>query len=80
MTIHSSGVRRELEGFKQLTSKLSQKINSVGNIWSDGNYNILHSRISELAKESRHVVDNGDRACVSIDRFFTIAEETVRER
>jgi len=35
MTSDTSGLKREIEGFKQFTSKLSDKINGIGDIWQD---------------------------------------------
>ena len=70
-------LRRELENFKSSSGKISEKINGAGDIWRDSNYASLHTQIGELAKKSRMVIENGDRACSSIDRFFSIAVEEV---
>ena len=77
MTGESSKFRRELEGFKQSTAKLSGQINSVGDIWRDGKYDALKTRIGELAKNSSTVIKSGDEACRAIDKFFTIAAEKI---
>ena len=77
MSGESLALRRELEGFKSSTGKISEKINGVGDIWRDSNYASLQKQISELAKKSRTVIDSGDRVCSSIDKFFSIAAEEV---
>ena len=77
MAGESSALRRELEGFKSSTGKISEKINGVGDIWKDNNYASLQVQIGELAKKVKIVIENGDRACSSIDRFFSIVEEDV---
>jgi len=70
-------LRKELDGFKFSTGKISEKINGVSDIWRDNNYASLQTQIGELAKKSKTVIEYGDRACLSIDRFFTIAAEEV---
>ena len=72
-----SMLQRELEGFKLSTGKISEKINGVGDIWKDRNYASLQTQIGELAKKSRTVIENGERACSSIDKFFAIAAEKI---
>ena len=74
---HASALKRELEGFKLSTGKISEKINSVGSFWSDGNYASLQARIGELAKMSKIVIESGEKACSSIDKFFAIVAEEV---
>ena len=71
----SSALRRELEGFKLSTEKISGRLKAVGDIWSDGNYKSLQTQISDLAKNSKMVLVNGDNACSGIDKFFSIAAE-----
>ena len=78
MTSDTSGLKREIESFKQFTSKLSDKINSVGDIWQDANFASLQTQIGELAKASRSVVENGDMVCKNAERFFTVAKEDVK--
>ena len=77
MAGESAALRKELERFKIATGKLSQKINGVGEIWRDGNYASLQTQIGELAKNSKTVIENGNNACSSIDKFFSIAAEKV---
>lgn len=77
MAGESSKLRRDLEGFKQSTAQLSGKINGVGDIWRDGNYASLHAQIGELAKNSRTVIESGEKICYSVDKFFAIAAEKV---
>ena len=77
MAGESSNLRRELEGFKQSTARLSGKINGVSDIWKDSNYAALQTQIGELAKSTRTVIDSGEKLCVCIDKFFTIAAEKV---
>ena len=72
-----SMLQRELKDFKLSTGKISEKINGVGDIWKDSNYASLQTQIGELAKKSRTVIENGERACSSIDKFFAIAAEKV---
>ena len=60
------------------TRKISEKINSVGDLWRDSNYASLQKQIGELAQNSKTVIEGGDRACSSIDKFFQIAEEDVK--
>ena len=73
----SSGLRREIEGFKLSTGKISEKLNNVSDIWKDSNYSSLQTQIGELAKNSKTVIENGERACSSIDKFYAIAAEEV---
>ena len=77
MTGDSTALRRELEGFKLSTGKISERINGVGDIWRDSNYASLQVQVSELAKKSKTVIENGDRVCSSADKFFSIAAEEV---
>ena len=78
MTSDTSGLKREIESFKQSTSRLSDKINSVGEIWQDANFASLQAQISELAKASRSVVEIGDTVSKNAERFFAITKESVR--
>jgi len=78
MTDSSSSLRRELEGFKASTRKISERINGVGDIWNDSRYSSLQTQIGELAKKSKTVIEGGERACSSIDRFFTIVGESIQ--
>ena len=41
---HASAMKKELEGFKLSTEKISGKINAVGDIWRDGNYISLQAQ------------------------------------
>jgi len=77
MAGESLKIRKELETFKQSTAKLSNKINSVGELWRDEGYVSLQAQMSELAKKSRTVIEHGERACSSTEKFFTIAAEEV---
>ena len=77
MNEKSLKLRKELESFKQSTGKLSSKINEVNDVWNDDNYAMLQTRIIELSKQTKTVIVNGDRACVDIDKFFSIADEPV---
>ena len=74
---NSFTLKKELESFKLSTGKISEKINGVGDIWRDNNYVLLQTQIAELAKKSKMVIESGERACSSIDRFFAIAAEKV---
>ena len=74
---NASALKKELESFKLSTGKISEKINSVWSIWSDSNYASLQARIGELAKMSKIVIESGEKACSSIDKFFAIAAEEV---
>ena len=78
MTSNSSILRKEIESFKISTGKISEKLNSVGDMWTDQNYASLSKQIQELAKQSKIVIESGDKACMSIDKFFNIAGEAVR--
>jgi len=77
MSEKSSALKKELEGFKMSTGKISEKINSVSDIWKDSNYASLQSQIGELAKKVKVVIENGDKVCSSIDKFFSIVAEDV---
>jgi len=77
MAGESSALRREIENFKLSTGKISEKINGAGDIWRDSNYASLQAQIGELAKKSRTVIENSDKACSSIEKFFSIAAEEV---
>jgi len=78
MTSNSSGLKQEIESFKQFTCKLSDKINSVDDLWRDNNYTSLQSQIGELAKVSRTVIENGEKACSATNGFFAVSNEDVR--
>ena len=77
MVRESSALRKELDGFKFSTGKISEKIDGVGDIWRDSNYASLQVQIGDLAKKSKAVIENGDRVCSSVDKFFSIAAEEV---
>ena len=77
VNINASGLKKELDGFKLSTGKISEKINGVSGIWKDSNYASLQTQIGELAKKSKLVIESGERACGSIDKFFAIATENV---
>ena len=74
---HDSAIKKELEGFKLSTEKISEKINAVGDIWKDGNYISLQAQIGELAKTSKNVIESGERVCFNIDKHFAIAAEEI---
>ena len=74
---NASELKKEVESFKVSTKKISEKINGVGDIWRDNNYTSLQTQMGELAKTSRIVIENGERVCSSIDKFFNIAAEEV---
>ena len=73
----SSVLKKELEGFKLSTRKISEKINGVSGIWNDSNYASLQTQIGELAKKSKVVIESGERVCSCIDKFFAVATENV---
>ena len=77
MSNSSHALKGELEGFRYSTGRVSDRINGVGEIWQDSNYVSLQTQIGELARNSKTVIESGDRACRSIDRFFVIAAEEV---
>jgi len=77
MADDSLKMRKEIEAFKQSTAKLSDKINAAGDLWRDSSYSTLKVQIGELAKNSRTVVEGGERVSSSTDRFFAIAAEDV---
>ncbi len=77
MAGESLQLRKEIERFKLSTMKISEKINSVSDIWRDNNYASLQAQIGELAKNSKTVVESGEKTCSSIDKFFEIAAEKV---
>jgi len=66
-----------MDSFRLSAKKIGEKINNVGDIWSDSSYVALQKSMGELAKSSKLVIENGDRACTSIDKFFTIASEKI---
>ena len=73
----SVNLKRNIENFKTASIKIGDKINRAGDIWKDSNYVSLHRKIDELAKDSRSVIENGEKTCMSIDKFFTIANEKI---
>ena len=73
----STNLRRNIESFKAASMKIGDKINGVGDIWRDSNYAALQKQMGELAKASKSVIENGEKTCVCIDKFFTIANEKV---
>ncbi|MDR0219945.1 MAG: hypothetical protein LBI54_00890 [Lachnospiraceae bacterium] len=77
MTGESAKIRKEIESFKLSTGKISEKINGVSDIWRDSNYASLQAQVGELAKKAKTVIENGERACLSIDQFFAIVAEEV---
>ena len=78
MIANSSVIKREIESFKASTAKISEKLNNVGDMWTDQNYASLSKQVQELAKQSKIVIESGERACTNIDKFFSIAGEDVR--
>jgi len=74
---NASGLRKEIDGFRLATGKISEKINGVSDIWRDSNYASLQTQIGELAKKSKTIIESGERACTSIDKFFAVAVEDV---
>jgi hypothetical protein len=70
-----SNMKKETEGFKLSVRKISDKLKSVGNIWSDSNYEALSGQIKDLAKTSRETIENGEQTCSHVKRFNDIAAE-----
>ena len=70
-------LKKELEDFKVSTGKISDRINGVGDIWRDNHHSLLQERISDLAKASRAVIENGEKTCVCVDHFFNIVAEEI---
>jgi hypothetical protein len=66
-----------MDSFRLSAKKVGERINNVGDIWSDNSFVSLQKSMSELAKSSKLVIENGDRACASVDKFFTIASEKI---
>jgi len=73
----SANLKRNIEGFQQNTRKMGDRINNASDIWKDSNYSSLQKQMGELAKASKSVIENGERACASIDKFFNIASERI---
>jgi len=73
----SANLKRHIDGFRLSAVLVGDKINNVGDVWKDNNYAALQKQIGELAKASKSVIENGERACVSIDKFFAIANEKI---
>ena len=48
MANNSSALKKEIESFKLSTMKISDKINSVSNIWNDNNFSSLQTQMSEF--------------------------------
>ena len=75
--MQSSALRRELDGFELSTRKVVEKFSGVSDSWKDNNFTVLQEQVRELAKKSKTVIDYGERACSSTDKFFAIAAEEV---
>ena len=73
----SSNLRRNIESFKAASMKIGDQVNNVSGIWRDSNFASLQKQMGELAKASRSIMENGERTCRSIDKFFAIANENV---
>ena len=57
MTSDTSGLKREIESFKQFTNKLSDKTNSVGDIWQDANFaSLVIRRMSGVVSHMSGVI------------------------
>jgi len=76
-TSNSTILRKEIENFKLSTGKISEKLNNVSDIWKDSNYTSLQTQIGELAKNSKMVIESGERTCSNIDKFYAISAEEV---
>ena len=74
---HSANLKVNIENFKTASMKISNKINNVGDIWKDSNYAALQKQIGNPAKASKSVIENGEKTCISIDKFFTVANEKI---
>ena len=73
----SSNIKKYLDNFRLSTRKISERVGRVGDIWRDDNYSALQTQMGELARASKSVIESGDRACTSIDKFFDIANEKI---
>ena len=77
MSNESSDLRKTIEAFKLSTRKISEKVNGVSEIWKDQSYANLQEQMGVLAKNSRAVIEYGDKTCASVDKFFEIASEKI---
>ena len=75
----AANLKGYIEEFKAAGNKISGGIKNAGDIWKDSNYASLHKQMGELAKASKSVIESGERACASVDRFFGIADEKVEK-
>ena len=73
----SASLKRNIDDFRLSTKKISERISAAGEIWKDSNYASLQKQIGELAKSSRTVIENGEKTCAGIDKFFDIANEQI---
>ena len=73
----SANIKRNIESFKAASMKIGDRINKAGDIWKDSSYASLQKQMGELAKASKSVIENGERTCGSIDKFFAIAKENI---
>jgi len=76
---HRSALKRQLEEFNRSTAVLGQKVNGAGSIWKDSKYGSLKTRIGELAKSARVVIERGEDACFGIGSFFQLLRKRYSE-
>ena len=79
MANESATLRKELEALGQSSSKFSQNLKGVGDIWNDKNYAALTVQMGTLQKSLTKIFESGNDACKSIDEFFNAAEEDVKK-
>ena len=71
----SSGMRKNIETFQNCVRELSEGLSGVSGIWKDEKYHQISEVFSEVANNSKSVIENGSKCCFAFDSFMIIANE-----
>lgn len=68
-------IRQDLRGFTDALQQLIRGVRSASISWRDENYQALYRSVSGLSKQSQQVLERGEAAAKTAEKFFQIAEE-----
>ena len=70
-----SNMRKNIEAFQNCVRGLSNGLSNVSGIWQDEKYRQISDAFSEVANNSKYVIENGLKCCTALDSFTSIANE-----
>ncbi len=71
----SSNMRRNIEAFQNCVRGLSEGLSGASGIWKDEKYHQISEAFSNVANNSKSVIENGSKCCSAFDNFMSIANE-----